>query len=107
MGNNKYPSKRHLAQKRKRTQRTWLFLTIGGIFLLAAAFLVFRGNQNTQSLAAIEVNGAPSLKVDREQVDLGNVQLGQTVEVTFRVTNVGDQPLRFSEQPYIEVLEGC
>jgi hypothetical protein len=45
--------------------------------------------------------------VDREQVDLGNVQLGQTAEVSFRVTNVGDQPLRFSEVPYIEVLEGC
>jgi hypothetical protein len=84
-----------------------LFLALGGSLLIALAFLVFRGNQNTQSLAAIAVNGAPSLKVDREQVDLGNVQLGQTVEVSFRVTNVGDQTLRFSEPPYIEVLEGC
>lgn len=107
MGNNKYPSKRHLAQKRKRAQRAWIFLALGGTFLIVIAFLVFRGNHNTQSLATIEVNGAPSLKVDREQVDLGNVQLGQTVEVSFRVTNVGDKPLRFSEQPYIEVLEGC
>jgi hypothetical protein len=107
MGNNKYPSKRHLNQKRKRAQTTWLFLTLGGISLIVIAFLFIRGNQNSQTLAAIEVNGAPSLRVDREQVDLGNVQLGQTVEVSFQVTNVGDQPLRFSEQPYIEVLEGC
>ncbi len=33
--------------------------------------------------------------------------LGQTVEVSFQVSNAGDQPLRFSQAPYIEVLEGC
>jgi hypothetical protein len=29
------------------------------------------------------------------------------VEVSFQLTNVGDQALRFSKAPYIEVLEGC
>jgi hypothetical protein len=65
-----------------------------------------RGN-SSGTKAAIEVNGAPSIKVDKEQVDLGDVKLGKTVEVTFKVTNVGDQTLRFQEQPYIEVVEGC
>ncbi len=46
-------------------------------------------------------------KKTKEQVDLGNVQLGQTVKVSFLVTNVGDQPLRFSDKPYVEVVEGC
>jgi hypothetical protein len=59
------------------------------------------------SLAAIEVKGSPSLKVDQEKIDLGDVKLGKTVEVTFMLTNVGDQPLRFSKAPYIEVAEGC
>jgi hypothetical protein len=86
MGNQNYKSKR-LAQKRKRIQRTWLFLTLGGIFLIGLAFLVFRGNQNTGTLA--------------------DVKLGQPVKVSFIITNVGDQPLRFSEQPYVEVVEGC
>lgn len=106
MSNKKFESRR-LAQKRRRTQRTWLFLALGGVFLVGLAFLLLRGNQNPQPLAAIEVHGAPSLKADQEQIDLGNVSLGQTVQVSFRLTNVGDQPLRFSEKPYIEVVEGC
>ena len=58
-------------------------------------------------MAAIEVHGAASLKVDKEQVDLGDVQLGQTVKVSFQLTNVGDQPLKLSEKPYVELVEGC
>ena len=30
-----------------------------------------------------------------------------TVEVSFEITNTGDQPLRLSEPPYVEVVEGC
>jgi hypothetical protein len=45
--------------------------------------------------------------VDKEQVDLGDVKLNQPVEVTFQITNVGDKTLRFEEQPYIDVVEGC
>ncbi|HBG74770.1 MAG: hypothetical protein A2X25_12095 [Chloroflexi bacterium GWB2_49_20] len=106
MHNKKFEARR-LAKKRLRTQRTWLFLALGGVFLIGVAFLLLRGNQNSQQLAAIEVNGAPSLKVDQEQVDLGDKKLGSTVKVSFLLTNVGDQPLRFSEQPYVEVVEGC
>ena len=54
-----------------------------------------------------EVTGGPSLKADKEKVDLGDVKLGQTVEVSFEIRNVGDQSLKFSKAPYIEVKEGC
>jgi hypothetical protein len=107
MGNKKYESRHNLARKRRQTQRIWLFLVLGGVFLIGATFIILRGNQDPQILAAIEVKGAPGLKVDKDQVDLGNVQLGQTVKVSFQVTNVGDQPLRFSDRPYVEVVEGC
>ena len=98
---------RRLAKKKRTNQRIFLSLTLGGLFLIAASFFLLKGNQNPQSLAAISVNGAPSLKADREKVDLGDVQLGQTVKVSFTLTNVGDQPLQFSTQPYVEVVEGC
>ena len=54
-----------------------------------------------------EVTGAPKLKVDKSDVDLGTVQLGQTVEVAFELTNIGDRQLRFTDVPYVEVVEGC
>jgi hypothetical protein len=44
---------------------------------------------------------------DREEVDVGDVPLGQTVEVSFEIANTGDKPLRFIEAPYVEVVEGC
>lgn len=31
----------------------------------------------------------------------------QPVSVMFEVANTGDQPLRFKEKPYVEVVEGC
>ncbi|MEW6092909.1 MAG: hypothetical protein AB1531_02980 [Chloroflexota bacterium] len=98
---------KHFGRKSKRNQYSWLFLLMGGIVLVGLAFLALRGNSAAQPLAAIEVYGAPSLKVDQELVDLGDVKLGRIVQVSFRLTNVGDQPLRFSETPYVELVEGC
>ena len=54
-----------------------------------------------------EVTGAPKLKVDKESVNLGDRKVGQLVSTSFEITNVGDQPLRFTEAPYIEVAAGC
>jgi hypothetical protein len=54
-----------------------------------------------------EVAGAPRLKVDKESIDLGDRKVGQLVSASFEITNVGDQPLRFTEAPYIEVAAGC
>ena len=101
----KFESKR--SKKRKQRNR-WVpvLLGLGGLALLTLAVLALRGN-GSGTKAAVEVNGAPSIKVDKEQVDLGDVKLNQPVEVTFQITNVGDQPLRFEEQPYIDVVEGC
>jgi hypothetical protein len=79
---------------------------LGGVLLLGlTAFLFWRGG--AASSAQIEVSGAPRLKADKEKVDLGAVQLGQTVQVSFKIANVGDKPLRFTEDPYVEVVEGC
>jgi len=99
-------SKQFYKQRRKQNSGWLPILAVaGGILLIGIAFLAFR--QNSTPKAAIEVNGTPSLKVDKDKVDLGEVKLGKTVEVSFELTNVGDQTLRFSKQPYIEVKEGC
>jgi hypothetical protein len=74
--------------------------------VIAAVFALQRPANPTASVP-VDVNGAPSIKADKDKVDLGNQKLGSTVDVSFTVSNTGDQPLRFTKQPYIEVKEGC
>jgi len=93
--------------RHKRRQKLWpLLLLVGGglVFVIVAVAALIKPST---SKASIEVSGSPSLKVNQEKVDLGNVKLGQTVEVSFELINVGDQTLRFTKAPYIEVLAGC
>lgn len=89
----------------KRKSPIWLFVTGFGL-ILVAAWAVFslvgrvKGN--------IEVTGAPSIKVESEVLNYGDVALGEVpIRTNVKVTNVGDKPLRFTEAPYIEVMEGC
>lgn len=93
--------------RRAATPAAWLpgLLMVGGLLVLgvAAAALLWP----SAPPAEIQVNGAPRLTVDREKVDLGDVPLGKTVSVTFELANVGDQPLRFKEPPYVTVAAGC
>jgi hypothetical protein len=95
------------SRKRKRDQRPWpLLLAVGGLLLVVAA-VFFTGRGDTTPMAPVEVQGQPSLKIDQELVDFGQVKFEQPVYVTFTLSNVGDQTLHFSEKPFIEVLEGC
>lgn len=82
-----------------------LVLALAGlVILLIAAFFVF---QKKPTSIPAEVTGGPSIKTDQENVDLGYVKLGTPVKVSFTLTNVGDQPLKFSKAPYVEIKEGC
>jgi uncharacterized membrane protein YvbJ len=85
--------------KKQKTNVPWVFVAIGGVLLVIAAF--FFANQSDSS------GGTPVLIVDQQTIDYGNVKFG--VEKTFavKVTNTGDGTLKFKEEPYIEVLEGC
>jgi hypothetical protein len=98
---------KRIAPKKKQSIPIWLpLIIVAGAALIVVALV--SGNPSTPTAQpANEVKGAPALKVDKDQVDFGNVTLGRTVEVKFEVTNVGDQPLSFKEKPYVEVVEGC
>jgi hypothetical protein len=93
-------------QNRQNKALLPLLLGLGGVLLIAAAFLATRKAEPKEK-APIEVSGGASLKVDKDRVDLGDVKLGVPVDVSFELTNVGSETLRLSEEPYIEVLEGC
>lgn len=101
------PKREELRQR--RAANPWPYVLIaGGVLLIGiVVYAVWQAVYPGTPKVPVEVKGAPSLKVDKEQVDLGNIPLGQTVEVTFNVANVGDQQLRFTEAPYVELVEGC
>jgi hypothetical protein len=99
-------SKKVTPSKKQRFPIWLLLIVVAGVALIVVA-LIGNGGGQAASTVAPQVTGTPSLQVDKEKIDFGDVKLGQTVEARFEVTNVGDQPLRFTAKPYIEVIEGC
>jgi len=81
-----------------------ILLIAGGVLLLG---LVAVAIWNSVAGAQGPEGGQPSLSVDTEKIDLGDVPLGQSVSAVFKLTNTGDAPLRFSKAPYIQVAAGC
>lgn len=102
------PSNRqkHKTAKKAQGNLVPLWLALAGLLLIAGALFVFLNNGH-QTRADIQVKGAPRLSVEKTTIDHGNVRLGTPIRDEVRVTNIGDQPLRFSEAPYLKVLEGC
>ena len=88
-------NKRYKKQKKKNFP--WLLLALGGILVAAAAFL----------FAQQDGGGTPSIAVDQQKIDYGDVKFGVNKTFAIQVTNTGDGTLRFKEDPYIEVVEGC
>ena len=89
-------NKKH--KKLKKRNFPWLLLTLGGI-LLAVAALLFARQGST--------GGTPSIAVDQQKIDYGDVKFGVNKTFAIKVTNTGDGTLRFKEDPYIEIVEGC
>ena len=94
-------AKKNQKYRKQKQQKNfpWLLAVLGGGLLLLAAILFARGGGNG--------SGTPSIKVNQDQIDYGYVKFGENRQFTLQVTNTGDGNLRFKEQPYVEVLEGC
>ena len=91
-------SKKHKKQKQRQVV-PWPLIIIGGLLLIAAVFLF--ANQSGDG------GGTPSIAVDQQMIDYGDVKFDVEKTFAIKVTNTGDGTLRFTEEPYIEVLEGC
>jgi hypothetical protein len=83
--------------RKQKKNFPWPFVVLGGVLLVIAAF--FLANQDT--------GGTPAIQVDQQKIDYGFVKYGETRSFKIKVTNTGAGTLRFKEQPYIEIVEGC
>ena len=88
-------------KKQKQKNKPFLpLIVLGGVLLIAAAF--YFANQGVG-----DNGGTPSIAVDQQKIDYGDVKFGVNKTFAIKITNTGDDTLRFKEEPYIEVLEGC
>jgi hypothetical protein len=91
-----------VSKKKNRKQKTnfpWPLVALGGVLLLLAAFFLATRNGDG--------GGTPTIAVDQHKIDYGYVKYGEARSFAIKVTNAGDGTLRFKEDPYIEVVEGC
>src|SRR5215216_1176080 len=86
-------------QKRQQQKFPWLIITLGAV-LVTAAFLFLRPGEDYSG-------GTPVISVDKQNIDMGYIKLGEYRTIKIKVTNTGDGILRFKEQPYLQVVEGC
>jgi len=93
-------NKRRKQQKKSVNPVVWFIG--GGVLLIAAALFLAFGGSNSDS-----GGGTPALAVDQQTIDYGDVKLNTNLTFEIKVTNIGDGALRFKEEPYIQVLEGC
>jgi hypothetical protein len=88
--------------KKKRRQKSspWALVALGGLLIIGAIFVFSNGG-------SADTGGTPAISVEESNIDMGYIKLGEYRSINIKVTNTGDGTLRFKEQPYIEVLEGC
>lgn len=93
-------SKKKYRKQDQRKKFPWALTVIGGVLLIITAFFFARQNGGDGS-------GTPFITVDQQKIDYGDVKFGVNKTFAIQVTNAGNGTLRFKEDPYIEVLEGC
>ena len=90
--------------KKNKQKIPWWLIGLGGLVLIAIAWgMAGRGS----GAGTDSGGGTPVLAVDQQRIDFGDVKLNTNLTFTIKVTNTGNGTLRFTEMPYIEVLEGC
>ncbi len=78
---------------------------MGVIAVAAIAGIIL--NQNEGMAGAALSGGAPSISVNQDFFDYGDVRLGEWIHTTVLVENTGSRNLVFSEPPFVELKEGC
>lgn len=100
-------------QKQKRRQSTtrqfpWILLAVGGLAVLVVGVLaVAQPWSGDEPQVTPLVVGSPRLTVDQTTIDEGYIKYDVPIRTTFRLSNVGDQPLKILDTPQVLLVEGC
>jgi hypothetical protein len=78
-----------------------------GALVVAAAGLLLATRKGSPSDYVPEYTGGPRIDLDQEVYDYGYVELNTVITTDVEISNVGDQPLRITDTPQVQVLEGC
>jgi len=89
-------------RQRKKKSFPWGKVLVVVIVAIAAAF--YLGNRRGLRPHG---SGPPKVAVDQQKIDYGDVRFGTNKSFDLEVTNIGGAVLRFSREPYLEVLAGC
>ncbi|MEW6402315.1 MAG: hypothetical protein AB1649_10980 [Chloroflexota bacterium] len=92
-------SKKNRKYRNQNKAFPWPLIAVGSVIVLIAAFLLI--NQNSDR------GGTPSIAVDQQQIQFGDVKFDTPKTFAIKVTNTGVGVLRFQDAPYIQVVEGC
>lgn len=86
------------------------FFAVGAAVLLIVLGLMLLRRPgvpaDTSDIPILAAN-MPRLAVDQKTLDFGKLPLDIPVKATFKLSNVGDQPLQILGQPVITVKQGC
>ena len=107
MGKRKGKSK---SSSKVQPRSRWPRFLVPGV--LAVAVLVGAGTwfflqKSSPQVVAAQYTGGPRLAADKDFIDFGNVRFEKFVTASFRLRNVGDQPLRLAVDRTVEAIEGC
>ncbi len=85
--------------RRAHRPLTWALMALGVVLVVVAVAIAAR--------PASKEGGTPVLAVEPATIDFGYLKLNTPKTFALTITNTGQGTLRFTEQPYLEVLEGC
>ena len=106
---NQVPQSRKVKTSPPKRSRLPLYVAGGALLaiVIGVVLLSSLGGGASGTGSPAQVSGQPKLAVDREQIDFGKVPLDVPVKATFKLSNIGEQPLQIVNQPVVEVKQGC